>query len=320
MTLTFVPALLMGLALLAGGFVVLVASARWLNRDDVGSRLKLFVLEQETTSKQLASASPLRTRELAGSLTSRMLMPWLRSVSRFINRLTPKGVIDDVAKQLLIAGHPYGFGAREFIGLHFAISGLGLVAAYFMTRRGSDFFNTLLSILVFLLFFLMPILWLRMKVSKRQTSIQNELPDALDMLSVCATAGLGFDQSLLRVSQHWETDLSTELSRVINEIEMGFSRQEALRNLANRLDVDELTSFVSLILQSDQLGMSISDTLHAQSDQMRIERRYRALEKARKIPIKMLIPMTFLIFPAILAIILGPAIPDLLEFFANFGG
>jgi tight adherence protein C len=145
----------------------------------------------------------------------------------------------------------------------------------------------------------MPILWLRMKVSKRQTSIQNELPDALDMLSVCATAGLGFDQSLLRVSQHWETDLSTELSRVINEIEMGFSRQEALRNLANRLDVDELTSFVSLVLQSDQLGMSISDTLHAQSDQMRIERRYRALEKARKIPIKMLIPMTFLIFPAI---------------------
>lgn len=319
MTLTFVPALLMGFALLAGGFVFLVLSGRWFNRDDVSSRLRSFVIDQEATSKQLASSSPLRTRELAGSLTSRMLMPWLRNVSRVINRLTPRGVIDDVGKQLMIAGHPYGFGAREFLGLHFAFSAVGIVAAIFMTRRGQDLMNTLLSILVFLLFFLLPILWLRMKVSKRQTSIQNELPDALDMLSVCATAGLGFDQSLLRVSQHWQTDLSTELARVINEIEMGFSRQESLRNLANRLDVDELTSFVSLILQSDQLGMSISDTLHAQSDQMRIERRYRALEQARKIPIKMLLPMTFLIFPAILAIILGPAIPDLVEFFANFG-
>jgi tight adherence protein C len=111
-----------------------------------------------------------------------------------------------------------------------------------------------------------------------------------------------------------------ELSRTMGEMEMGLSRSEALRNLSNRLDVSELSSFVTLILQADQLGMSISDTLQAQAEQMRVERHYRAEEQARKIPIKMLLPMAFLIFPAIMAIILGPAIPDLIQFFSEFGG
>lgn len=318
--MTLIPALLMGLAFSLAGSVAVVASIRWLRDDEVSGRLKVFVIEQEMKTRRLASVSPLRSRELAGSLTSRLVMPWLRGISRFFTRMTPKGVIEDFGRQLLIAGNPFGFGGREFLGLHLAFSVVGIGAAILMTQRGLSFINVLLSILVFLFFFLVPIIWLRMKVIRRQGVIQKELPDALDMLSVCATAGLGFDQSLLRVSQHWETDLSTELGRVIAEMEMGLSRQEALRNLAKRLDVSELNSFVTLILQSEQLGMSISDTLLAQSDQMRIERRYRALEQARKIPIKMLLPMTFLIFPAILAIVLGPAVPDLIEFFTNFGG
>jgi tight adherence protein C len=168
------------------------------------------------------------------------------------------------------------------------------------------------------LLFLFPVLWLRLKVNKRQKLIQKQLPDALDMLSVCATAGLGFDQSIQRVSEFWDTELSAEFARTIAEMEMGLSRSEALRNLADRLDVPELSSFVTLILQADQLGMSIADTLTSQAEQMRVERHYRAEEQARKIPIKMLLPMVFLIFPAILAIILGPAVPDLIGFFQNF--
>jgi tight adherence protein C len=91
-----------------------------------------------------------------------------------------------------------------------------------------------------------------------------------------------------------------------------------MHHLAERLDVTELSSFVAVIIQSDQLGMSISDTLHAQAEQMRIERRYRAQEQARTIPIKMLIPLAFLIFPAIIAIVIGPALPALVELFSSF--
>jgi tight adherence protein C len=138
------------------------------------------------------------------------------------------------------------------------------------------------------------------------------------MLSVCASAGLGFDQSLQRVSEYWKTAIAVELGRVVTEMEMGLSRRQALRNLADRLEVTEISSFVAIILQSEQLGMSISDTLHSQADQMRVERHYRAEEMARKAPIKMLLPLAFLIFPAILAVLLAPSIPPLLSLFNRF--
>jgi tight adherence protein C len=123
---------------------------------------------------------------------------------------------------------------------------------------------------------------------------------------------------LQRVSEYWDTPIGREFGRVINEMEMGITRRDALRNLADRIDIREISSFVALIVQTEQLGMSISDTLHAQAEQMRIERRHRAQEQAQKAPIKMLIPMALLIFPALLAVILGPAIPSLVDVFGNF--
>ena len=155
------------------------------------------------------------------------------------------------------------------------------------------------------------------RVTSRQNKVRKGLPDALDMLSVCATAGLGFDQSIQRVSEYWDTPIGREFGRVISEMEMGITRRDALRNFSDRLDIREISSFVALIIQTEQLGMSISDTLHAQAEQMRIERRHRAQEQAQKAPLKMLFPMALLIFPALLAVILGPAIPALSEVFGN---
>lgn len=309
-----------GVFFLLAGVMVIYLAFRWLNKDEVSNRLQVFVVEQESSKRRWASASPLRSRELAGNIINRVLLPWLRAMARFFNRFTPRGVVDDVGQSLVIAGHPYGLGPREFLGLHLVFSMIGIVLAYLVVRRGTELLDLAMGIGAFLLMFILPILWLRLKVQRRQKLIRQELPDALDMLSVCASAGLGFDQSLQRVSQYWKTELSKELSRVMSEMEMGISRSEALRNLAQRLNVSELSSFVSLIIQSEQLGMSVSETLLVQADQMRVERRFRALEEARKIPIKMLIPMALLIFPAILAVVLGPAIPDLLGFLTGFGG
>jgi len=169
-----------------------------------------------------------------------------------------------------------------------------------------------------LIFFLLPSAWLQRKVRQRQDAVRKGLPDAMDMLSVCATAGLGFDQAIQRVSEHWNTPVGVEFGRVIHEMEMGLSRREALRNLADRLEISELSSFVAFVLQSEQLGMAISDVLHTQAGQMRAERRFRAQEQAQKIPTKMLFPMAFLIFPAVLAVVLGPALPKLFNVFSSF--
>jgi tight adherence protein C len=305
----------LGFFLILGGILIVFLSQRWFNSDELSPRLVTYVVEEEP-SKRLSSTVTSRTRELSGSLTSRVLLPFLRRIGNLVGRMTPSRSIEELRFQLYLAGSR--LGPREFYGIRIASVVFGLWIASIFLRREFNQLNLLISFLIFVLFLLLPILWLRQKVSAQQDAIRKGFPDALDMLSVCADAGLGFDQSLQRVSEHWKTRTAQELGRVVAEMEMGLSRRDALRNLAVRLDITEISSFVAVIIQSDQLGMSISDTLHAQAEQMRIERHYRAEEMARKIPTKMLIPLAFLIFPAIIAIILGPSIPALYELFKNF--
>lgn len=317
--MTLLTPLLMGLGLLAAGIMIVIISLRWFNADDVSERIEQFVTDSEGNPVNWRIQKMAERRDFSSSFASRTVFPFFRRIAQFLGRYTPAGTMEAIGRQLVIAGHPYNLGPREFYGIRIVTTAAGIFLGYMvLARRGLDLLNILLAFCVFLLLFLFPVLWLRLKVNKRQKLIQKQLPDALDMLSVCATAGLGFDQSLQRVSEFWNTELSAEFARTIAEMEMGLSRSEALRNLADRLDVPELSSFVTLILQADQLGMSIADTLTSQAEQMRVERHYRAEEQARKIPIKMLLPMVFLIFPAILAIILGPAVPDLIGFFQNF--
>ncbi|MCJ7534023.1 MAG: type II secretion system F family protein, partial [Anaerolineales bacterium] len=219
-----------------------------------------------------------------------------------------------------IAERPYGLGPREFYGFRIIIMIFGIWLAYMVFNRGSGILYWIAAGLIAYVGIFGPMVWLRRRVRRRQDKIRKGLPDALDMLSVTAQAGLGFDQSLQRVSEYWKTPVGVEFGRVVAEMEMGSSRQEALRNLADRLDVPELSSFVAVIIQSDQLGMSIADALHAQAEQMRIERRFRAQEAARKVPLKMLFPMMLLIFPAMLVVVCGPSIPILSGFFQTLGG
>ncbi len=308
---------ILGLFLIVGGFFALVFSMRWFGSEELSSRLTNYVTVVQAQSRQLSSTTAIRNRELTGSFISRTLLPFFRQAGSFLGRLTPANSIEQLRRQLYIAGYPLGLGPREFFGLRIAFIFFGFFLSFLVLRRGINQTNLLVGAAVFIICFIFPILWLRMLVNSRQDKLRKGLPDALDMLSVCADAGLGFDQSLQRISEHWSTPIGLELGRVVAEMEMGSSRREALRNLADRLDISEISSFVSVILQSEQLGMSIADTLHGQAEQMRIERRFRAQELARTLPIKMLIPLAFMIFPAILAVILGPAIPQLFGLFGN---
>jgi tight adherence protein C len=303
------------MVLAIAGIAILVLGARWLMSGSVSKRLNQYVAVPIDSTHSRANAARIQPRIITGSFINRTITPAIRGIGRFFGRLTPGGAIDNLALKLLVAGNPLGLGAREFYGISMASTLLGVYLAFLVFRRGTSTINVALSILILIFFYSFPKVWLQSRINHRQKSVRKGLPDAMDMLSVCATAGLGFDQSLQRVSEYWDTPVGHEFGRVINEMEMGLTRRDALRNLSDRLQIREISSFVALILQTEQLGMSISDTLHAQAEQMRIERRFRAQEQAQKAPIKMLIPMALLIFPALLAVILGPALPTLREVF-----
>ena len=299
------------------GLIVLVLGTRWLMSGSVTKRLNQYVAAPLDNTHSRVNAARLPPRLITGSFFNRTLLPAFRGIGSFFGRITPGGAIEGLSHKLLVAGNPLGLGAREFYGISLASTLLGVYLAFLVFRRGTETINVALSILILILFYAFPKVWLNNRVSRRQNSVKKGLADAMDMLSVCATAGLGFDQSLQRVSEYWDTPIGHEFGRVINEMEMGLTRRDALSNLSDRLEIREISSFVALILQTEQLGMSISDTLHAQAEQMRIERRFRAQEQAQKAPVKMLIPMALLIFPAILAVIIGPALPILKEIFTS---
>lgn len=300
------------------GLFVLIRALRIMSVDEVSTRLDEYVSEQSPQSEKISQLFILQTREFSGSLRSRLIIPTLHRIGGLFGRMTPASQVDQIDHMLLLAGNPSGIGPREFFGFRIALLFIGSISVYFIILQGIDLITGLLSLLILIISFYLPTYWLRRRIATRQMNIRAGLPDALDMLSVCTSAGLGFDQAMQRVSENWENPISIEFGRVMTEMEMGLSRREALRNMADRVEVSELSSFVSFILQSEQLGMSIVDTLQAQADQLRVERRFRALEQVQKIPVKMLVPMAFLIFPAIIAVVIGPSIPALVDLFSNF--
>ena len=155
--------------------------------------------------------------------------------------------------------------------------------------------------------FFLPDLWLKSRIDRRQKEIRKALPDALDLLTICVEAGLGLDAAIDRVQAKWENELSLIFARVLREMQLGKLRREALRDMASRVGIPELTSFVAAVIQSEQLGVSMANVLRIQADAMRVKRRQLAEEEAQKAPIKMLFPMAFLIFPSLMIVLLGPA-------------
>jgi len=308
-TLVGVLVLIIGIILIIYGFTT------WVKKGTkITARLKQYVAREEEPAKPVRR---LLLREASGSLFSRTIGNWIKSFLGFLGRFTPQKLTDQLEHKLEIAGFPMGMHSGEFDAFRFLMLVLGIVVAFLINKdfKNLVFTNVFIGILAIFLFYLIPSYWLNAKVKARQSEIQRGLPDALDMLSVCAAAGLGFDQSLQKISDYWETDLGREFKRTIHEMEMGVSRSVALTNMSNRLDVDELTSFITIIVQAEAMGMSYADVLHSQALQMRVMRQYRAREMANKLPAKMIIPLAIFIFPAILIVILGPVLPKLLSIF-----
>jgi tight adherence protein C len=155
--------------------------------------------------------------------------------------------------------------------------------------------------------FLAPDYYLSSKAGGRSSGVLNQLPDALDLLTISVEAGLGFDAAIVKVTEKMKGPLSDEFKRAAGEQRIGKSRQEALRGISERVQVKELQNFISAIIQADQLGVSMSKVLRIQSEQMRQNRRQRAEQKAARAPILIMLPTVGCIFPSLFIVILAPA-------------
>jgi len=143
------------------------------------------------------------------------------------------------------------------------------------------------------------------------------MPDIMDLLTVSVEAGLGFDAALSKVVDKMPGTLSEEFVVLLSEIKIGKTRKDAMYQMADRIGVPDFRSFISAVVQADQLGVSLGRVLRIQSDQIRVNRKQRIQEKAMKAPIKMLIPMVVFIFPAIFIVLLGPTVINLIHMFAS---
>lgn len=270
---------------------------------------------------QAGMVSSLEEVELQQPFRERVILPMLKRIGELSLRFTPQNVRQNTEVRLEMAGRPYRLDATTFLALRFVIPSvfIGFFLFLFSIAPAPPPLGRRLLILSMsgIVGFIFPELWLRSQISRRQHEIRKAMPDALDLLTICVEAGLGFEAAMSKVAEKWQTALGYEFLRVIREVQLGVPRREALRNMAQRVGIPEMNSFVSAIIQSETLGASLAKVLRIQAEQMRIQRRQRAEEEANKAPIKMTIPMVFLIFPSIFIVLLTPAAIQILKVFRN---
>ncbi|MHB1190817.1 MAG: type II secretion system F family protein [Armatimonadota bacterium] len=247
--------------------------------------------------------------ELSLPFRDRIIQPFLGGLSRLALRMTPAGTLQHIEAKLEMAGRPWNLGSREYLGLKvlsiIVLTGAGFALSILLH------ISPLLRILLFAVFagagFGLPEYLLHNAVIGRQMKIRKVLPDTLDLLLVSVEAGLGLDGAMQKVTEKLHSPLSDELNRALSQVQVGKPRVDALREMANRANVQELSSFVAAVCQAEVLGVSIANVLRVQSESVRNQRAQKIRELTAKLPVKMLFPLVFFIFPAIFVVLLAPA-------------
>ncbi len=293
--------IILGAALVLAVILVIVGLRAPEAADPIQERLAEFSVREEPIT--------LEEIELSQAFYQRVILPLLNRIGKLASRFTPQATLESARKRLEMAGNPMQMDPAFFLAMRSVLAVLfgGSIFVVFAVSGRSWAQGLALSALFFGVGFYFPDLWLTSRIARRKKGIFRAMPDALDLLTICVEAGLGFDAAMAKVHEKWDNDLALELGRVIQEIRLGKLRRDALRDMADRLGVPELTSFVAAVIQSEQLGVSMAKVLRIQSDQMRVRRRQMAEEEAHRAPIKMVFPIGLLIFPSLFIILLGPA-------------
>lgn len=262
---------------------------------------------------------PIRQQELSFPLFQRFVKPMLSGVFGMLMKYIPAVNEEVLAKKLNEAGKPYNLLPREVMVIKYLmVVAFAIGTRLILQHSGKSHIQTLVMIIAACIFgWLLPDVLVNSKGRQRKEEISKELPEVLDLLTVCIEAGLGFDGAIKKVVDKSKGVLSDEMFIVLKEIRMGKPRRDALRDMADRLIVDDLSNFVGSVIMAEQLGISVGKVLRLQSKEVRQKRRQRIEEMAMKAPVKMLIPMVFFIFPAIFVVLLGPAAIQIMRVFGQ---
>jgi tight adherence protein C len=247
----------------------------------------------------------------------RLLAPTFGRLVALGRRFSPDEIGARIGRRLDFAGNPGGWTVERVLGY----KGFGLIAAGLL-GGASGIRSSLLLALLFAggagaLGFYLPDILIYNSGTKRQQQIQKSLPDAMDLLTISVEAGLGFDAALAQVARNTEGPLAGEFFRVLQEMQIGKGRSDALRALGERTDVAELRAFVASMVQAEVFGIPIANVLRSQSKEMRVKRQQRAEETAQKVPVKIMIPLVLCILPALFVVVIGPGVVSIVETFSN---
>ncbi|RJP50381.1 MAG: type II secretion system F family protein [Anaerolineaceae bacterium] len=311
-----------GVLILGGAILLVVVGIRFSRQSQQDDFDPVMARLAEAT--QRGESVSLEDVELQQPFVERVIVPIIKKLGEVSTKFTPQRLLQETTHKLDLAGNPGRIDASTFLATRFvgaAIFGGLLLLISSLPTVNWPFGRVILVVGIFAaLGFFFPQLWLQSRINGRQNEVRKAMPDALDLLTICVEAGLGFDAAMSKVSEKWENELSIMFGRCIREIQLGKTQREALRDMADRLGLPELTSFVAAVIQSQSLGVSLAKVLRIQSDQMRMKRRQRAEEEAHKAPVKMIIPMALLTFPSIMIILMAPAAFQIAGAFGSFLG
>jgi tight adherence protein C len=222
-------------------------------------------------------------------------------------RLTPGSYEAKLERWLALAGRPVSMPLEKLIIAKPILALAGAVLGILIFRNSPTTQNVGIGLFITVLGYFVPDLLVYNKGVKRQQVIELELPNTLDQMLISVEAGLGFEAAMARAGQHGEGPLAQELTRTLQDMQVGRPRQEAYQAMADRSSVQELRSFVRAVVQADKYGIGLAKVLRTQAKQARVKRRQRAEEKAMKLPVKVLFPLLVFIFPVLFIVLLGPA-------------
>ena len=300
--------ILVGVVILGGVIALVVVGMRFSRQGQQDESDPVMTRLAEAT--QRGESVSLEDIELQQPFIQRVVVPLIEKVGEISTRFTPQKLLQETTLKLELAGNPGRIDAATFLATRFvgaAVFGGGLLMIALLAKTWPLGRIVLVVGIFTAVGFFFPQLWLQSRINSRQGEVRKALPDALDLLTICVEAGLGFDAAMSKVSEKWENELSVMFGRCIREVQLGKMQREALRDMADRLGLPELTSFVAAVIQSQILGVSLAKVLRIQSDQLRVKRRQFAEELAHKAPVKMIIPMALLTFPSIMIILMAPA-------------
>ena len=231
-------------------------------------------------------------------------------------RLATPGSVRRLDRLLARAGRPAGWPLERVLAakILLPIVGGSLSVLYLTVNPGTV--SVLIGIAITVVTFFLPDLLLHSRGQERSQRIAQELPDTLDQMTIAVEAGLGFDSAMARAGKNGKGPMAEELTRTLQDIQVGQSRRQAYESLAGRTAVPDLRKFVRAIIQADQYGISIADVLRTQAAEMRVKRRQRAEEKAMQIPVKVIFPLMLCILPVLFIVLLGPAVMDIVSAFS----